>query len=73
MPRRKPGAAPFAQSLLGKNTYYATRGKIHLITPQSIVGEGKTYCGLGLEHVNNSTTKEEETTCQRCLAYKHKP
>ena len=70
---KRKGKVVFVPFALGKNTYYATRGKAHLVHPQSIVDDAKTYCGLGMEHVNNSTTKEAETTCQRCLAYKHKP
>lgn len=70
---RRKGKEAFVPSPIGKNTYYATRGKVHLVHPQSIVDEAKTYCGLGLDSVNNSTTKEKETTCQKCLAFKHKP
>jgi hypothetical protein len=53
----------------GKKTYYQTRGKVHLIHPQSIVDEAKTWCGLGLENVNNQTMEVSECTCQRCLMH----
>ena len=53
----------------GKKTYYQTRGKVHLVHPQAIVDEAKTWCGLDLGYVNNPTTKVEECTCQRCLMH----
>jgi len=69
---RRKGKEAFVPSAIGKNTYYATRGKVHLIHEQRFEGQ-KTYCGLGLEHTNHHTVDEKETTCQRCLAYKHHP
>jgi hypothetical protein len=52
---------------------YLTRGKVHLIHPQSVIDLGKTWCGLSLADINNSTLEMSECTCQRCLMYATKP
>jgi len=69
---RRKGKEPFAVSSIGKNTYYATRGKVHLKHPEEFEGQ-MTYCGLDPHDMNHVTTDDAEATCQRCLAYKHKP
>jgi len=61
------------KGMSAKKTYYQTRGKVHLVHPQSIVDEAKTWCGLGLENMNNQTMEVPECTCQRCLMHMTSP
>ena len=59
------------QGVTGKKTYYQTRGKIHLLNPAGFNDVATiTWCGLGLDNVNNSTLDMAECTCQRCLMHK---
>ena len=56
------------------STYCLTRGKTHLINPKGFNDiAALTWCGLGIEDINNSTMDVKECTCQRCLAYMTKP
>lgn len=47
-----------------KQTYYMSRGKVHLTKDEQAV-----WCGVALENISHATTEIISVTCQRCLMH----